>query len=345
MIRPSALGDVARTVPAAVSIQQAWPEAQIDWLVRDTFVDVVRHHPAVNQVISFPRQRFNRFGRSRSVTREVMQYLRDLRDRGYDRVYDLQGLGRSGIFTWATRAPVRVGLANAAELAWLGYNRRHAIDADMHTVDRMLALVEADGIEPVRDMRLYVGDDDRAWADAWLAERGIEPERYAILAPTAQWLSKRWPAARFGQVAERLAGGGAFNTAIVVGSPGEDEQVRPLLQRHWTIRLHGVVGKTSVGRLMALIERCSFALCNDSAALHVAVGLGRRCLGIFGPTDPKQVGPYRYDVGMVRAPGAESVHYRAARLDQDLIASIDVQAVCEQAERVLAAAPPQVIHP
>jgi ADP-heptose:LPS heptosyltransferase len=211
----------------------------------------------------------------------------------------------------------------------------------------MLGLLEAEGIEPVRDMRLHAGELDRRWAERWLAEQRIEPGRYLVLAPTAQWLSKRWPAARFGQIAQRLAdhrpAGADFGAAVVVGSPGEHEQARPLLQRHWSMPLHDLVGRTTVGQLMALIEQCGLALCNDSAALHLAVGFGRRCLGVFGPTEPRWVGPYRYELGVARADGGESVHYRAARLDQDLIASLDVEVVWEQVQRVLNAPPPPTV--
>jgi len=100
------------------------------------------------------------------------------------------------------------------------------------------------------------------------------------------------------------------------------------------------VGRTSVGQLMALIERCDLAICNDSAALHIAVGYGRRCVGIFGPTDPQRVGPYRYDLGVVRPSDAGPVNYRAASTDQSLISRVTVEQVCSRIEQVLASPPP-----
>src|SRR6185369_11864763 len=153
IIRPSALGDVARTVPALATLRAALPDAQIDWLVHDAFADAVRHHPMLKGVIEFPRQRFARFMRDRATTREVTAWARRLGDAKYDLVIDLQGLFRSGLMTRLTRAPRRVGFANAREIGWLGYNRRHHVDRSLHTVDRMLVLLEAEGFAPVRDMR------------------------------------------------------------------------------------------------------------------------------------------------------------------------------------------------
>jgi ADP-heptose:LPS heptosyltransferase len=43
---------------------------------------------------------------------------------------------------------------------------------------------------------------------------------------------------------------------------------------------------------MALIEHASFVVANDSAALHIAVGLDRPIVALFGPTRVNRVGPY-----------------------------------------------------
>ena len=162
IIRPTALGDVVRTVPALVSLRAAMPQARIDWLVHDAYADAIRHHPALDGVIEFPRRRFGRAWTSPAIARELWRWTASLRRARYDLVFDLQGLARSGWFTFVTGAARRVGFANAREGAWLGYNRRHRVDAEVHAVDRMLALLEAEGVPVQRDMRLYLGDADRA---------------------------------------------------------------------------------------------------------------------------------------------------------------------------------------
>jgi len=86
LVRPSALGDVARTVPALVSLRRAFPEAKIDWLVHESFLDAVAHHPDLSEAIPFPRDRFGRCLRDPRIAAELFRYLRDLRRRGDDRV-------------------------------------------------------------------------------------------------------------------------------------------------------------------------------------------------------------------------------------------------------------------
>jgi lipopolysaccharide heptosyltransferase I len=340
IVRPSALGDVARTVPALVSLVHKFPGAQIDWLVRDSFAEVIAAHPALHEAVHFPRQRFRRFGTNLRVTADVFRYMRMLKQRRYDIVYDLQGLGRSGWLTWTTRSPHRVGPAEAREMAWLAYTQRISTAHATHTVDAMLAVLEGDGVPAERDMRLYVADKDRSWADLFLMEHRLTPGKYAVLAPTARWLSKRWPIERFAEIARRLPSLG-LEGIVVVGSRGEESQTAPLAS---LVTPGGdLTGKTSVGQLMAILERCGLLIANDSAALHIATGFGRRSVSLFGPTDPRKVGPYRYDTGVVTAPTTGGQNYRDVN-DQSIIASIDVERVWDAAQRVMQAPPPLTIH-
>lgn len=348
IVRPSALGDVARTVPALVSLKRAYPEAEIDWLVQDSFADVIAHHPDLGAVIPFPRKRFNRMLTSPAVMREALSYIGNLKRRAYDRVYDLQGLWRSGFLTWATRAPLRVGPRDAREMAWVCYNRRVRLDDSIqHTVDRMLGVIESDDVPIVRDMQLYVGAADRAWAREYFKQHQIDPSRCAVVAPTARWLSKCWPAGRYDEVVERLADVG-FDAAAIVGAKDDREQVGPLLEkRQHRVRRLDLVGATSVGQLMAVIEASGLVLANDSAALHIAMGLGRRSVCVFGPTDPAKVGPYRYDSGLVCAESttpAGRVNYRSVGNDQSMISTVTTQQVWTATQRVLGSPPPPTRH-
>jgi len=289
IVRPSALGDVCRTVPVLVSLRRRYPAARIDWIVRDVLVDAVRAHPALDEVVPFPRDEFTRLMR-RGRFRPVLAWLNNLRRRRYDLVLDAQGLARSGIFAWVTRAQRRIGYARAPELAWLAYTIRVRAPASAHTVDRMLELARAGGAEPVTDLALHAPPEDRD-----VVEREFGPAFAPIvLAPTSAWPGKRWPIERFATLAERLLEtGGDGSTVALVGAPHEREQCRPLLElAERRARVLDLIGRTSIGRLMALIERARLVVANDSAALHMAAGFGRPLIALFGPTDIARVGPY-----------------------------------------------------
>ncbi len=304
IIRPSALGDVCRSVPVLVSLRRRYPSAWIDWLVQDSFASAVAAHPDLSGVLPFPRRRVavKNLWR-RDARRTLRELLRTLRAGKYELVYDFQGLGRSGFFAWMTRAPERIGFADARELGFLGVNRRFKIRTQMHTVDRMLALLEASGVPAHRDLRLYTSAEDR---DS-LSER-LRGLRFAVVAPTSRWTGKRWPAERFVELTRALLSRGGVERVAVVGSGAEREQIAPMIELaqrdHCVVDL---IGATGVGSLMATIEASALVVANDSAALHMAVGFDRPLVGLFGPTRLELVGPYRRDADVISAPPAPGV--------------------------------------
>lgn len=313
IIRPSALGDVCRSVGVLAHLRRCFPDAVIDWLVQDTFADAIRHHPALSGVVEFPRAAMASWWKSPASARRTLDFLRSLRARRYDLVLDCQGLLRSGIFALATGAPRRFGYADAAEGGSWFFNRRVDAPRTLHTVDRMMRLARAvsdagperglgeeggacEGPGQTPDLRLYTSPADRAWLEHQRTDKKLGP-RYAVLAPTSRWEGKRWPAERFALIARHLLDTALLNidtVAIVAGhGPQEAAQARPLTDLAAADpRIVSFVGATTVGRLMALIESSSLVIANDSAALHMAVGFSRPAVALYGPTDLALVGPY-----------------------------------------------------
>ena len=333
IIRPSALGDVSRTVPALATLRQTFPDAKIDWLINDTFADAVQNHPALDEVVPFPRKHFATGIRSPRGVSEILTWSRTLGDRCYDLVFDLQGLLRSGLFTWATHARQRVGFANAREMAWLCYNRRHKVDFRLHTVDRMLALLEAEGYDTIQpDMRLYISQESADWLDHWREDLD-GTGNYACLAPTAKWRCKCWPIENYIRLARQLLETSlAGDRLVILASPDEQDQLQPIsnaLDNDPRV----VYPQTTVGQLMAIISQTNLLVCNDSAPLHIAVGFDRPIVSIFGPTNPALVGPYRRDETVIQPPGivlSQNLNYRRHRDDQSLISQVTFDAVWEK---------------
>lgn len=326
---------MARTVAALVTLRRAYPSAQIDWLVHEQFADVIRHHPDLSSAIPFPRDRLGAGLWRPSAVRFACQWIRDLRARHYNQVFDLQGLFRSGLLTWLTGAPLRVGASSGREFAWLACNRRHPAPRRLHAVDRMLRILQGQGLTPHRDMRLYVGSQDRAWFEEYYAEHGEKQEPFATLAPTARWPSKCWPLDRYAEIGARLLQEKHVGRIIVLAAPNEEPYVRPLLRELGSAALHPT---TTVGQMMAVLEKTRLLVCNDSAALHVAVGLARPIVTVFGPTDPELVGPYGRPETVVEPPGKMPLHahaYRRNKNDQSLIARISVHRVWESVRQQL----------
>ncbi|MBX3387441.1 MAG: glycosyltransferase family 9 protein [Phycisphaeraceae bacterium] len=347
LIRPSALGDVCRTVPVLARLRERFPGARIDWLVQEGFEPAIADHPALlvhsGGPILFPRQRFRRWA-SPPTLADVLRWMNRLRDGRYDLVIDAQGLFRSGLFAWWTRAPIRIGHADAAELAWLGCNRRVRTSHDLHTVDRMMALADAACGDSTRrpspeSLRLYTNPNDRDWltAQAWLA--GNPRPRFAVVAPTSRWPGKLWPAERHAAVARALLDDTSANlrTVVLVGSDSERGQCGPLLDlAQDDRRVIDLLGGTTVGQLMAVVEGSSLVIGSDSAALHMAVGFDRPLVGLYGPTRVDLVGPYGRERDVVQhiAP-SDRLDHKDERSGRELMARISADEVIAAARQRL----------
>ena len=297
IIRPSALGDVCRSVPLLVSLKRAYPGASIDWLVQDSFADAIAAHPELNAPVPFDRKKLGRASRRGNVL-PTWRLAADLRRSGYHMVIDAQGLFRSGLFAGATGAERRIGYRNARELGWVFLNERHLIGREMHSVDRMLALLQSAGVEPDRDLRLYTPNEGRAWVARQHPE--LSEGRYVVLAPTSRWKAKQWPSARFADLSRRLLATGV-ERLVIVGGPNEEAQCPDLVALGANDpRVTNLIGRTSVGALMSLIERSDLLIANDSAALHIGVGFDRPLVALYGPTRVDLVGPYRRESDIIQ---------------------------------------------
>ena len=104
-MKPSSLGDIVHTFPAAALLRQAIPGVELDWVAADSLVETAALCPGgLRRIIVFPRRRLHslRLGC-------VGALLRELRRDEYDAVIDFQGLLRSGLMSWLARAPLRIG--------------------------------------------------------------------------------------------------------------------------------------------------------------------------------------------------------------------------------------------
>lgn len=60
IVRVSSLGDVVHNMPVIADIRRRHPDAQIDWLVEESFADLVRLVDGVRHVLPFSLRRWRK---------------------------------------------------------------------------------------------------------------------------------------------------------------------------------------------------------------------------------------------------------------------------------------------
>jgi ADP-heptose:LPS heptosyltransferase len=102
-------------------------------------------------------------------------------------------------------------------------------------------------------------------------------------------LNKRWPAARFAGLADRLVD--RFGLPIVLtAGPGEREQAEEVARR---MRAGcEIVEPADLGELKSVLAGARLVVSADTGPAHVAAALGVATLTLVGPTDPREIAPY-----------------------------------------------------
>ncbi|MBI5190014.1 MAG: glycosyltransferase family 9 protein [Nitrospirae bacterium] len=290
IIKPSSLGDVIHALPVASALKAALPAVGIDWVVGRGYEGVLEGNPAIGRVIVFDRNMLKGPGWSG----RLMGFLRELRREHYDLVIDLQGLLRSGLITAACMADRSMGFANAREGATLFYTELVPVPAtNIHAVDRYMLTLAHIGINTASpcEFSIRLSGEDRAEADALLEEFGIRPgEPFAAFAPSARWDTKRWPAANFVEVADRIHKGRGLKPVFV--GTADEARLMDGVPDAPACRGGMAFGRTTLKVLGALLSRASVLVTNDSGPMHMAAAAGTPVVAVFGPTDPGKTGPY-----------------------------------------------------
>ena len=292
------IGDVVMTFPAIAAVRETLSTARITVLVKPWVADLVRMHPAVDEVLVYERP-----GRHEGAG-GILKLARELRARRFDAAILLQNAIEAAIIARLAGIPVRAGYSTDARGLLLTHPVR--LEAGIKAVHQSLyyvEMLEALGFTPSRaPLALTPTDAQRIAAEQHLVRFGIAGRRPIVgMAPGAAYgPAKRWFADRFAAVADRLAE--RFSCPVLLfGSQGDRPSTEAVRSAAKTA-IVDVAGRTNLGDAVALIARCDLFITNDSGLMHVAGALGVPTVAIFGSTNPKTTYPLGERTVLVRRP-------------------------------------------
>jgi heptosyltransferase I len=297
IVKLSSLGDVVHALPVAAALRACFPHAHITWIVEQREAALLRGNPALDGVAVADTRGWRRRAGMRAGADALWSFrglAREFRDRRFTAALDLQGNLKSGLLTAATGAPMRVGFAAShcrEPLNTLFTNNRVTPPASArHIVDQQLALLRPLGIaEAPATFWLPRAPAAETAVERFLAGHGLRAGAPIVtLNAGAGRDVKRWPPARFAELARRLRDETAAAVCVLWG-PAEVEHARTIVT--------GAPGAllappTDLHALLALLRQTRVMVAADTGPLHAAAALGVACVGLYGPTDPTRNGPY-----------------------------------------------------
>ena len=326
------MGDILHALPAITALRRAhpaWHHRMGDRAVLAAFADVrapgqksphrARSVPSlVDQIHLVPAKAWGKKPLSKETRDEIRALRAELHAGQYDAVLDLQGAIRSAIVARLAGCRRIIGEAAPREdiAKWLFTERVETVGEHVIEQDAELAnAICGDLLTPTIPL-LPVSDSAEEWADRvpGLVNATVIGRPVVLIHPGAGWGAKRWPAARFGAVAEEFGSRGAL--VFVNAGPGEDDLAADVLAAS---EGQGSVIRSTLNQLIALTRRATLVIGGDTGPLHLACALGKPVVGIYGPTDPSRNGPYGSSFRVLRNPESRRDHTRREQPEAGLL--------------------------
>jgi len=269
IIKPSSLGDIVHTLPAAALLRDAYPTAKITWVINPEWAPLLRGNRSVDHVHIFPRSDLSGFG----MSMHLLPWLRETRRLRPDVALDFQGLLRSALIGRISHPREFYGMSDAREGARFFYQHVAPVDRNAHAVERYLSLIENFGIRVQRPLRFPLPTGDRI-------ERFDEDQPFVLLHPFARGQRKSLSDLAVEEFCHALA-----PTCVVL--VGRTKREIPVPDNCVNLLNH-----TSILQLIWLIRQARFTVSVDSGPTHIAAAISDRLISIHTWSKPQKVGPY-----------------------------------------------------
>ena len=223
VVRLGAMGDVLHALPGVAALRKAHPGWKIDWAIEPHWLPLLTaepenalpgaprtaERPIVDQIHLVPAKAWGKRPLHKQTWNEIRQLRQDLRAANYDAVLDMQGSIRSGVVSWLTGCRRVVGMAAPRETPAKWFYSDKVQTKGAHVIEQGAELADAlagDLLTPVAPA-LPVDAEAEFWCDdhqelksaIWMNKPVV------LIDPGGGWGAKRWPAKRYGAVAEEFA--------------------------------------------------------------------------------------------------------------------------------------------
>lgn len=302
IINPFGIGDVLFSTPLIEILKDRYPACYIGYVCNKRSYEVIKSNPKVDKFFVYEKDDYRKeWEKSRGgCLKLIWNFLKIIMRERFDVAIDLSlgyqyslllsliGIRNRFGFNYRKRGRFLTGKIDIE-----GFSEKHVVE---YYCD-ILKFLDIDMHGLKLSPKVYMTDEDIAWADGFLKANGIiEGDLLIGVIPGcgASWGAdarhRRWDSDGFAQVCDGLAEHYGARV-ILLGNSSEAEICEGIQEK---IRNKAIMacGKTNLRNFLGLINRCRLIITNDGGPLHMAVGLGLKTVSIFGPVDEKIYGPY-----------------------------------------------------
>jgi ADP-heptose:LPS heptosyltransferase len=263
IVRFSSIGDIVLTTPVIRCLKQQVENAEVHFLTKSAFSDVVQHNPYIDKVHLLAH------------SWELM--IEELQTEGYDYIIDLHHNVRT------LRLKKELGIKSFSFYKlniekYIYTSIKLNILPNVHIVDRYLKTVSSFGVK-----------NDGAGLDYFIGT-GEETKREDI--PAAHYAgyiacvigaahgTKRWPVHKWKAFCQDLD-----HPVILLGGK-EDIERGAEISKMDEVKIYNACGKFSINESADLVRKAKVVVSNDTGLMHIAAAFKRPVVSLWGNTVP-----------------------------------------------------------
>lgn len=319
----TSLGDLLLNTPSIRALRHSFPEAALTLVVHPKMYPFVAGYTRVDHIETW-----------RNKYRDLPAALVKLRRLTPDWVVMLHSNGPQDIHL-AALSGASIILKESDDPHVHRWTSCKVASQDMHAIRKRLEMVSRLGCDS-EDARLEIPNPKSARG------YGLKDSSARLIVGFQAGASepyKRWPTAKFAELANRLLGYSPSLEIVLTGTREEatlaDAIMAKLVDKD---RVHNFCGRCTLQELPGLIQEMDVLVTGDTGPLHVAIAQQVSTVSLFSATNPKWTGPIQ-DIALhrvIKKPGENvQAHLRRKLRDETVMEIIQVAEVYHAAIELL----------
>lgn len=276
VFRLSAIGDIVLTTALLRNLRQAYPDAQIDFIVKRQFSAILSCVPYISNVYQFD---------SSTGINGLIRLRKRLKKQKYDVALDIHK-------NWRSLFVLRMlGIKTILKYKKHVLKRYLLIKfkIDAYNVPRPVYLRFIDAAAKLgirydnKKTELQIPTHIQQITDNYLEDNGIKPQKNIIaICPGASFTNKQWGEQQFTELTQKILQN--IHTQVVLLGGYKEKELCESIVAKCTGTIISVAGVFDLTQSAALLNRAQLTIANDTGMLHMSEALNVPVIGIYGPT-------------------------------------------------------------
>ncbi len=289
IVKTSSLGDIIQAFTVLDYFHSRFKEIEIDWVIEKANLSLVNSHPLISNGICFDMKTWRKKILKKRTWKSFFSFIRFLRKKNYDIVFDLQGNCKSGLVTYLAKAKVKVGFGPNSIKEWpnlLATNKQFEVDANINMRLQYLQLVTKyfSDLKPVifKGCRLLISDIQKSILNNILANKNLQTKTKVMVCPGAKWPNKQLSYETMLSFMKLLKEHLDASFLLIWGNDFEKFVVQNLNGEFKNSSI--IIDKLSFPVWQNLMNDVDLVIAMDSSSLHLCGTIETHSFSVFGPT-------------------------------------------------------------